>query len=113
MLAYEVFQSGQISIRDKATGEPASAGCQIGQQRPGREGVRDEQQGSYDQDTHRTMFSSKSASPSDSPSRPYGTGVSSALTRACRSPRSSNAFLAKCDVIVEEGSLTIDACEFG
>jgi hypothetical protein len=69
-LAYKVFQTTQIAVPDRSTREPASAGRQIGQQRPRHEGVRAERQGSYGLNTHRTIPSSKSASPSDSPSWP-------------------------------------------
>lgn len=62
---------------------------------------------------HLMTFSSKSASPSPSPSGPYGTGVVTAETSDWRMPCSSSALRAAGEVEVEEGSACIDACEFG
>lgn len=56
MLAYKVFQSAHISASDKPTREPASAGCQIGQQRPKHEGVKDERRGSCDPNLPNNLF---------------------------------------------------------
>lgn len=58
-------------------------------------------------------FSSKSASPSLSPSGPCGTGAVTAETSDWRMPCSSSALSAAGDVEIDEGSACIDACEFG
>lgn len=60
-----------------------------------------------------TTFSSKSASPSRSPSGPCGTGAVTAETSDWRMPCSSSALSVAGDVEIEEGSESMDACEFG
>ena len=62
---------------------------------------------------HLMTFSSKSGSPSLSPSGPYGVGDVSEDTSVSSNPCSRNAVNVAEEVAKDNGSESMDACEFG